>query len=164
MNWDSISFGNGDEPIKRVMMSEPLRGIEGPRRRAPRGLSSTAADLVQEPARLIGTRQRVGENMARDVNRSAREYDETIQWQRTRKNATTPALQRQAEARRKSRSPRPVATRTRAADAKGRSSKKMAKKGEELKEEMDSLVDEIDAVLEENAEEFVKNYVQRGGE
>jgi ubiquitin-like protein Pup len=25
-------------------------------------------------------------------------------------------------------------------------------------------VDEIDSVLEENAEEFVKNYVQRGGE
>ena len=42
--------------------------------------------------------------------------------------------------------------------------KKMAKKGDELKEEMDSLVDEIDAVLEENAEEFVKNYIQRGGE
>ncbi len=42
--------------------------------------------------------------------------------------------------------------------------KKIAKKGEELKEEMDALVDEIDEVLEENAEEFVKNYVQRGGE
>ena len=41
---------------------------------------------------------------------------------------------------------------------------KLAKKGEQLKEEMDSLVDEIDEVLEENAEEFVKNYVQRGGE
>jgi ubiquitin-like protein Pup len=41
---------------------------------------------------------------------------------------------------------------------------KLAKKGKELKEEMDSLVDEIDEVLEENAEEFVKNYVQRGGE
>jgi prokaryotic ubiquitin-like protein Pup len=41
---------------------------------------------------------------------------------------------------------------------------KMAKKGEALKEEMDALVDEIDEVLEENAEEFVKNYVQRGGE
>ena len=42
--------------------------------------------------------------------------------------------------------------------------KKLAKKGEELKEEMDNLIDEIDEVLEENAEEFVKNYVQRGGE
>ena len=49
-------------------------------------------------------------------------------------------------------------------NAKGEGSKKMAKKGTELKEEMDALVDEIDAVLEENAEEFVKNYVQRGGE
>ena len=42
--------------------------------------------------------------------------------------------------------------------------KKIAKKGEDLKEEMDSLIDEIDEVLEENAEEFVKNYVQRGGQ
>ncbi len=46
----------------------------------------------------------------------------------------------------------------------GEGSQKLAKKGEELKEEMDALVDEIDEVLEENAEEFVKNYVQRGGE
>jgi len=41
---------------------------------------------------------------------------------------------------------------------------KLAKRGKQLKEEMDALVDEIDEVLEENAEEFVKNYVQRGGE
>ena len=44
------------------------------------------------------------------------------------------------------------------------SSKTMTKKGEKLKDDMDALVDEIDDVLEENAEEFVKNYVQRGGE
>jgi len=49
-----------------------------------------------------------------------------------------------------------------AGDAGGQ--KKIAKRGEELKDEMDSLIDEIDEVLEENAEEFVKNYVQRGGE
>ena len=30
--------------------------------------------------------------------------------------------------------------------------------------EVDDLLDEIDSVLEENAEEFVKNYVQKGGE
>ncbi len=29
---------------------------------------------------------------------------------------------------------------------------------------MDDVLDEIDAVLEENAEEFVKSYVQKGGE
>jgi ubiquitin-like protein Pup len=49
-------------------------------------------------------------------------------------------------------------------EGKGEGAQKLAKKGDELKEEMDNLVDEIDAVLEENAEEFVKNYVQRGGE
>jgi len=37
-------------------------------------------------------------------------------------------------------------------------------KGKRLKEDMDRLLDEIDSVLEENAEEFVKNYVQKGGE
>ncbi|MBM3695025.1 MAG: ubiquitin-like protein Pup [Actinobacteria bacterium] len=34
----------------------------------------------------------------------------------------------------------------------------------ELAERIDDLLDEIDAVLEENAEEFVKNYVQKGGQ
>ncbi len=37
-------------------------------------------------------------------------------------------------------------------------------KGRRLKEDMDRLLDEIDSVLEENAEEFIKNYVQKGGE
>jgi prokaryotic ubiquitin-like protein Pup len=37
-------------------------------------------------------------------------------------------------------------------------------KNEELEKEVDALIDEIDEVLEENAEEFVKNYIQRGGE
>lgn len=31
-------------------------------------------------------------------------------------------------------------------------------------EDLDDLLDEIDSVLEENAEEFVRNYVQKGGE
>jgi ubiquitin-like protein Pup len=29
---------------------------------------------------------------------------------------------------------------------------------------MDALVDEIDEVLEENAEEFVRSFVQKGGQ
>jgi ubiquitin-like protein Pup len=40
----------------------------------------------------------------------------------------------------------------------------LTEKGEKLKDDMDALIDEIDEVLEENAEEFVKNYVQRGGQ
>ena len=38
------------------------------------------------------------------------------------------------------------------------------KQGEELKEELDDLLDEIDSVLEENAEDVVKSYVQKGGQ
>ena len=33
-----------------------------------------------------------------------------------------------------------------------------------LQADIDDLLDEIDEVLESNAEEFVKNYVQKGGE
>ena len=35
---------------------------------------------------------------------------------------------------------------------------------EKLKEDIDDLLDEIDTVLEENAEEFVRSYVQKGGQ
>jgi ubiquitin-like protein Pup len=36
--------------------------------------------------------------------------------------------------------------------------------GEKLKAEMDELLDEIDDVLETNAEDFVKSYIQKGGQ
>jgi ubiquitin-like protein Pup len=39
-----------------------------------------------------------------------------------------------------------------------------SERGEKLKEEMDDLLDEIDSVLEDNAEEFVRSYVQKGGQ
>ncbi|MDA8264973.1 MAG: ubiquitin-like protein Pup [Acidimicrobiales bacterium] len=39
-----------------------------------------------------------------------------------------------------------------------------SERGERLKAEIDDLLDEIDEVLEDNAEEFVRNYVQKGGQ
>ncbi|MGH9188077.1 MAG: ubiquitin-like protein Pup, partial [Acidimicrobiales bacterium] len=39
-----------------------------------------------------------------------------------------------------------------------------SEQGEKLKAELDDLLDEIDEVLEVNAEDFVKSYVQKGGE
>jgi len=36
--------------------------------------------------------------------------------------------------------------------------------GERIKAELDDLLDEIDEVLEVNAEEFVKSYIQKGGQ
>lgn len=40
----------------------------------------------------------------------------------------------------------------------------MQERGEKLRAALDDLIDEIDETLEENAEEFVNNYVQKGGE
>jgi ubiquitin-like protein Pup len=39
-----------------------------------------------------------------------------------------------------------------------------SEKGEKIKAELDDLLDEIDDVLETNAEDFVKSYIQKGGE
>ena len=36
--------------------------------------------------------------------------------------------------------------------------------GERLKAELDDLLDEIDEVLETNAEDFVRSFVQKGGQ
>lgn len=36
--------------------------------------------------------------------------------------------------------------------------------GDKLRAELDDLLDEIDDVLESNAEDFVKSYIQKGGE
>jgi ubiquitin-like protein Pup len=36
--------------------------------------------------------------------------------------------------------------------------------GDKIKAELDELLDEIDDVLETNAEEFVKSYIQKGGQ
>jgi ubiquitin-like protein Pup len=40
----------------------------------------------------------------------------------------------------------------------------VAERQEKLTEDVDAMLDEIDSVLEENAEEFVRGYVQKGGE
>lgn len=40
----------------------------------------------------------------------------------------------------------------------------VAERKEKLDEDVDSILDEIDEVLEENSEDFVRSYVQKGGE
>ena len=44
------------------------------------------------------------------------------------------------------------------------SSEASTQQGEKLRAELDDLLDEIDDVLESNAEDFVKSYIQKGGE
>ncbi len=46
VNWDSISFGLGDEPVKRILMAEPLKGSKAHVEQLF-AESPTAADLVR---------------------------------------------------------------------------------------------------------------------
>ncbi len=39
-----------------------------------------------------------------------------------------------------------------------------AERRKDMSEDVDAILDEIDEVLESNAEEFVRGYVQKGGE
>jgi len=45
-----------------------------------------------------------------------------------------------------------------------RDTNKLEQKGRRIGDELDALLDEIDDVLEENAAEFVRDYVQHGGQ
>lgn len=40
----------------------------------------------------------------------------------------------------------------------------LAERKEQLDEDIDAILDEIDNVLESNAEDFVKSFVQKGGQ
>ena len=51
-----------------------------------------------------------------------------------------------------------------AAETEERTERPVSERAARLRDDLDNLLDEIDGVLEENAEEFVKNYVQKGGE
>jgi ubiquitin-like protein Pup len=42
--------------------------------------------------------------------------------------------------------------------------KQKASSRQALKDDLDALLAEVDEVLEENAEDFVKGYIQKGGE
>ena len=53
------------------------------------------------------------------------------------------------------------ADRTRTEDSDASAS---TEQGDKLRAELDDLLDEIDDVLESNAEDFVKSYIQKGGE
>ena len=55
-------------------------------------------------------------------------------------------------------------TREREDDVEVEEAPATTERGEKLKAELDDLLDEIDDVLETNAEDFVKSYVQKGGQ
>ena len=44
------------------------------------------------------------------------------------------------------------------------SAEEVRERHEKLSDDVDAILDEIDEVLEENAEEFVRSYVQKGGQ
>ena len=57
-----------------------------------------------------------------------------------------------------------TSTKASGSDAEESSKAALQEKGRKLGKELDGLIDEIDGLLEENAKEFVDNYIQRGGQ
>lgn len=55
-------------------------------------------------------------------------------------------------------------TTSRSGDQEVEEAPAVSESGEKLKAELDDLLDEIDDVLETNAEDFVKSYIQKGGQ
>jgi prokaryotic ubiquitin-like protein Pup len=49
-------------------------------------------------------------------------------------------------------------------EVEGSESTDLAERKEQLDEDIDAILDEIDETLETNAEEFVRGFVQKGGE
>jgi ubiquitin-like protein Pup len=49
-------------------------------------------------------------------------------------------------------------------EVQAESTSDVQERNEKLTDDVDALLDEIDDVLEENAEEFIKGYVQKGGQ
>jgi prokaryotic ubiquitin-like protein Pup len=49
-------------------------------------------------------------------------------------------------------------------DEQTTSTEEAQERHEKLSDDVDAILDEIDEVLEENAEEFVRSYVQKGGQ
>ena len=49
-------------------------------------------------------------------------------------------------------------------DTEAASTEEVKERHEKLTDDVDAILDEIDEVLEENAEEFVRSYVQKGGQ
>ncbi len=55
-------------------------------------------------------------------------------------------------------------TTSRPAEREADAAPAVSESGQKLKAELDDLLDEIDDVLETNAEDFVKSYIQKGGQ
>ncbi len=51
-----------------------------------------------------------------------------------------------------------------AADVQQAPESDAAERKEQLDEDIDAILDEIDEVLESNAEDFVKSFIQKGGQ
>jgi ubiquitin-like protein Pup len=49
-------------------------------------------------------------------------------------------------------------------EAEAGTTAEVSERHEKLTDDVDAILDEIDEVLEENAEEFVRSYVQKGGQ
>ena len=142
-SWDSVIFDLPDRRrLQRIPTREPLRG----NRELTGKLFAEASFRGGFYYGVVGTQQRAprGNISMRDTPRSSH-HKEAIMATQDRKSADS---RREDEEYDDEPTPEPAAAPAAQAETEG----------------TDDLLDEIDGVLEQNAEEFVRGFVQKGGQ
>ena len=129
---------------------------------------SLVFDIGADPLRRVpmmdplkGTAEHTGALLARAQDRRTCSTGSTPRRTRSRSRDTDEGLaMAEQEQKKKGSGTRTTETETEVEEAAPATSER----GEKIKAELDDLLDEIDEVLEDNAEEFVRNYVQKGGQ
>ena len=150
-SWDSVVFDLGRENLVRIPTMEPLRGTR-----------EHVGALFEASATAAAARR----HHHRIVIHSPAPDDPDVTSGGYFQRSTSHEHDRRASMATRDTGGQQKATRTREETDEVEASvdTEVAERHKEMTEDVDSLLDEIDEVLEENAEEFVRQYVQKGGQ
>jgi ubiquitin-like protein Pup len=182
-SWDSVIFDlPGRESLQRVPTDRPAARQRRPRRRADRPSDSARRWSRRSPAEALLRRPppvsdpgRPGSLSLSPVQGDTSEEPDTwrswtaVWWYDVRRarpprvNACGVAGVDRVEAWPRSRSSRASASQRGLRPRRSLESD-VAERKETLDEDVDAILDEIDEVLETNAEDFVKSFIQKGGQ
>ena len=164
-SWDSVIFDVGQQSLVRVPTLEPLRGSKA---------------HVQELLDRCADREGAGRRTARPLSRlpvTDSDRTGTGDFRHVRPHPDTlcllrsvpPSIGGRTRGGRhghsvKAGSPAPPSSARRSRKSATRTPADVAERHEKLTDDVDAILDDIDEVLETNPEDFVRSFVQKGGQ